>query len=135
MYERVTITKLLNADLVEVSCSSSACNGCKGSAFCTTKGRTFKAWNKNKLDLESGDSIDLFLHPARTIGGTLITLIAPLLLFPLCYYLSKGAGLGEGASFLLSLGGIALGFVAVWAYFKKQQRRYMPVVMQKQEQD
>ena len=135
MYERVTVTKLLPSGLVEVSCSTAACNGCKGAAFCNTKGRTFKAWNKNNLDLESGDCVDLFLHPARTIGSTLITLIAPLLLFPICYYLSKGAGLGEGSSFLLSLGGIGIGFVAVWAYFRSQQHRYMPVVMDKQDQD
>ena len=73
MYERVTITKLLPADLVEVSCSSSACTMCKGAMFCNNKGRTFKAWNKNKLDLASGDSINLFLPPARTIVATLIT--------------------------------------------------------------
>ena len=135
MYERVTITKLLPADLVEVSCSSSACTMCKGAMFCNNKGRTFKAWNKNKLDLASGDSIDLFLHPARTIGATLITFIIPLLLFPICYSLTKRAGLGEGTSFLLSLGGIAVGFLAVWAYFRKQQRRYMPIVMNKLDQD
>ncbi|MCK9546883.1 MAG: SoxR reducing system RseC family protein [Sphaerochaeta sp.] len=135
MHEHVTITRLLGDDLIEVSCSSAACNGCKGSAFCTTKNRTFKAWNKEKLELKSGDTINLFLHPARTIGGTLITLIAPLVLFPVCYYLSKAAGLGEGASFLLSLGGIAVGFAGVWAYFRTRQRRYMPVVIQKQDHD
>lgn len=135
MYERVTITKLLPADLVEVSCSSSACTMCKGAMFCNNKGRTFKAWNKNKLDLASGDSINLFLPPARTIVATLITFILPLLLFPICYYLCTGAGLGEGTTFLLSIGGIAVGFLAVWAYFRKQQRRYMPIVMNKLDQD
>jgi sigma-E factor negative regulatory protein RseC len=58
----------------------------------------------------------------------LITLIAPLLLFPIGYFLAVAAGLGEGPSFLIALGGIALGFVGVWIYFKKQKNHYLPVV-------
>ena len=135
MSEQVTVTHLLPGDLVEVSCTTSACNGCKGSAFCNTKGRTFKAWNRDKLPLEVGETIAIHLDQGRTIVGTLITLVVPLLLFPLCYYLVKALGLGEGASFLLALGGIGVGFLGVWLFFRKRQRRYMPIVARKQDQD
>ncbi len=135
MYEHVTITKLLADELVEVQCSTAACNGCKGAAFCNTKDRTFKAWNKDKIQLQNGDTIALYLHPARTIGATLITLITPLLLFPLCYYLAKALGLGEGLSFLSALGGIGVGFLGVWLFFKNRQRRYMPIVTAQQAND
>lgn len=135
MNEHVTITALLPGDLVEVSCTTSACSGCKGSAFCNTKNRSFKAWNKDGLALESGQTVALYLHPARTITATVITLITPLLLFPICYYLAKALGFGEGASFLSALGGIVVGFFAVWLFFRTRQRRYMPVVRQQQDHD
>ncbi len=128
MYEEVTITKVLSEDLVEVTCASAACAGCKGSGFCNAKDRSFKAGNNHQLAVDAGESIHLYLHPAKTIGSTLITLITPLLFFPICYYLAQRAGAGEGLSFLLSLGGIVLGFGIVGLFFKSRQKQYMPIV-------
>lgn len=130
MHERVTVTRLLPSDLVEVTCTSSACNGCKGAAFCNTKGKTFEAWNKHHLPVEVGQVIELFLHPGRTIGGTLITLIFPLLLFPVAYWIASKVGVGEGLSFLLGLGGITLGLAMVRLYFNRSPLRYMPIITQ-----
>lgn len=128
MYEIVTVTKILSPDMLEVSCTSSACNGCKGEAFCNTKGKRFEAWNKNKLSVQSGQSIQIYLKPSRTIIGTLITLIAPLALFPIGYYLAQMLNFSEGSSFLLALSFIGLGFVGVWLYFRRSQKQYLPVV-------
>lgn len=128
MYEIVTVTKILSPDMLEVSCTSSACNGCKGEAFCNTKGKRFEAWNKNELSVQSGQSIQIYLKPSRTIIGTLITLIAPLALFPIGYYLAQMLNLSEGSSFLLALAFIGLGFVGVWLYFRRSQKQYLPVV-------
>ena len=128
MYEVVTVTRNISPDKVEVVCTSSACSGCKGSTFCNTKGKKFEVWNENKLPVDEGQEVEIYLKPSRTIAGTLITLIAPLLLFPLGYFLAVAAGLGVGTSFLIALGGIALGFVGVWLYFKKQANHYLPVV-------
>lgn len=128
MYEIVTVNKVLSRQKVEVTCTSSACNGCKGSAFCNTKNKKFEAWNKDQIALSVGDAIEIYLQPGRTIASTLITLIAPLLLFPIAHYLAKRAGLSEGLSFLLSLGGIALGLLCVYFYFRSQGKRYLPVV-------
>ncbi|MGH0052445.1 MAG: SoxR reducing system RseC family protein [Sphaerochaetaceae bacterium] len=128
MYEVVTVAKCISSDKVEVVCNSAACKGCKGSAFCNTKGKRFAVWNQKKLPLQEGQEVEIFLQPSRTIIGTLLTLIAPLLLFPVGYYLAEAIGSSEGISFLVALGGIALGFLAVWAYFRKQQNRYLPIV-------
>ncbi|NLE14280.1 MAG: SoxR reducing system RseC family protein [Spirochaetales bacterium] len=128
MYEIVTVTKILSPEMLEVSCTSSACNGCKGAAFCNTKGKHFEAWNKTGLAVQAGQAVQIYLKPSRTIAGTLITLIVPLALFPVGYYLSQMAGFSEGASFLTALSSIGLGFLGVWFYFKTSQKRYLPVV-------
>ena len=62
MYEIVTVTKILSSEMLEVSCTSSACNGCKGEAFCNTKGKRFEAWNKTRL-ASAGWGSDLICRP------------------------------------------------------------------------
>lgn len=128
MYEIVKVTNVLSSDMLEVSCTSSACNGCKGASFCNTKGKRFEAWNKTQLPVHPGMAVQIYLHPGRTIAGTLITLLFPLVLFPIGYYLAQGGGLSEGVSFLAALSSIGLGFVGVWFYFRGSQKRYLPVV-------
>ncbi|NLK06394.1 MAG: SoxR reducing system RseC family protein [Spirochaetales bacterium] len=128
MFEIVTVTKIVSKQMLEVSCTSSACNGCKGEAFCNTKGKRFEAWNKHMLPAEPGSTVEIYLQPGRTIAGTLITLIFPLLLFPLGYYLSGRFGSGELASFFFGLLGILVGFLGVWIYFRSSQNHYLPVV-------
>lgn len=130
MYEIVTVTKILSPEMLEVSCTSSACNGCKGEAFCNTKGKRFEAWNKTRLAVQAGQAVRIYLKPSRTIAGTLITLIFPLALFPVGYYLSQLAGFSEGGSFLVALASIGLGFLFVWFYFRTSQKRYLPIVEQ-----
>ncbi|HZJ88212.1 MAG TPA: SoxR reducing system RseC family protein [Sphaerochaeta sp.] len=129
MREQVTVTAVLDEEFITVSCSSGACSGCKGSGFCNTKSRTFTAWNKDHLPLIVGDTVSLYLPTARTIGATLITLIIPLLFFPLCYYLASFFGLGEGLSFLVALGGIGIGFGLVRIFFRSREKKYMPLVV------
>lgn len=128
MFEIVTVTKIVSKQMLEVSCTSSACNGCKGEAFCNTKGKRFEAWNKHMLPARIGSTVEIYLQPGRTIAGTLITLIFPLLLFPAGYHLSDMLGSGELASFLFGILGILVGFLGVWFYFRRSQAHYLPVV-------
>ncbi len=128
MYEIVTITKVLPKQMVEVVCLSSACAGCKGETFCNTKGKKFEAFNTDNLNLAEGDQVELFLTTGRTIAGTLITLIFPLLLFPVAYFLAKFGNLSEGPAFLSGLAGILVGFVLVFFYFRKTKAKYMPTI-------
>ncbi len=88
----------------------------------------FDVSNIDGLALEKGDRVEIHLKTGRTIGGTLLTLIAPLLLFPLGYYTAKSLGAGEGICTLIALGSIALGFVGVWIYFKVNEHSYLPTV-------
>ena len=129
MYERVTIKQIFTDKSIEVSCDSSACSGCKGETFCNTKGKVFEAANPHNLPLEVGMVVELYLKPSTTIFSTLFTLIFPLAIFPLAYYLAKMAGLGEGSSMLLGLGGIVAGFVFVWVFFKIYRKRYIPQIL------
>ncbi len=129
MYEQVTIKQIFSDKRVQVSCESSACSGCKGETFCNTKGKIFEAANPHNLPLEEGMVVELFLKSSSTIFSTLFTLIFPLLLFPVAYYLAKMAGLGEGSGMFVGLGGIAVGFFLVWAFFKVHKDRFVPKIL------
>lgn len=129
MYENVTINQIFQDKRIEVSCEASACSGCKGETFCNTKGKVFEAANPHNLPLEKGMVVELFLKPSSTIFSTLLTLIFPLALFPLAYYLAKLAGVGEGASMFVGLGGIVVGFLFVWAFFKIHKERFIPQIL------
>lgn len=126
--EVVTVHDICSKDRIQVSCASESCKGCKGGLFCNTKKRVFDVSNIDGLALEKGDRVEIHLDTGRTIGGTLLTLIAPLLLFPIGYYIAKSFGVDEGISALIALGSIALGFVGVWIYFKVNERSYLPTV-------
>lgn len=129
MYENVTIKQIFNDKSIEVSCEASACSGCKGETFCNTKGKVFEAANPHNLPLREGMEVELFLKPSSTIFSTLFTLIFPLALFPLAFYLAKGAGLGEGSSMFVGLAGILAGFLIVWAFFKVHKERFVPQIL------
>ena len=128
MYETVTVNRIINDKTIEVSCTSSACRGCKGEAFCNTKGKVFEAANRKGLVIKPGMQVEVFLKPSSTITSTLITLIFPLLLFPLSYYSATALGVTEGKGTLLGLGGIIIGFLLVGIYFKYSRANYLPQI-------
>ncbi len=130
MYEVVEVVKNNNNKEVEVTCPAEICSGCSGSMFCNVKGKTFNA--KVPKDFEQinvGDKLKLYLPPAKTISSSFITLIVPLLLFPIFYLLSPFKG--EGGNFLFGLLGIVIGFIAVAIYFKINKNKYYPKVVEK----
>ncbi|AEV29041.1 Positive regulator of sigma E activity [Sphaerochaeta pleomorpha str. Grapes] len=128
MYETVTVTKVINKETIQVACASSACNGCKGETFCNKKGKDFEANNRKALALEPGMQVELFLKPSRTIAGTLITLIFPLMLFPIGYYIASALSNSEIVGMFSGLAGIGIGFLAAWAYFRAKRHQYLPQV-------
>jgi len=128
MYEDVMVAKIVSPKLVEVTCPESACKGCKGASFCNTKGQCFEALNTKRLHLEEGMHVRILLSPSKTIMSSLITLIFPLLLFPVGYFIASRLGLKEGGSVLVGLGFIAIGFTLAWLYFKKRKTEYTPTV-------
>lgn len=128
MFEHVIVEKVLSPTKVLVVCSSSACAGCKGELFCNNKGRSFEASNELGLPLKPGDAVELHLKTGRTIFSSFVTLIFPLLFFPLVFWILSRQGMSQMVSLLGGLGGIGFGFLLAWIYFRKTNNRYLPTV-------
>ncbi|MGD1822006.1 MAG: SoxR reducing system RseC family protein [Pleomorphochaeta sp.] len=130
MYEIVEVIKNNENKFIEVACPSDTCTHCSGSMFCNVKGKTFTAKvPKNFEKIEIGDRIKIYLPPARTISTSFITLMVPLLMFPLFFLLSPFKS--EGYQFLFGILGIILGFIGVGIYFKVNKNKYYPKVIEK----
>lgn len=127
MYERVEVVKKNSNNTIDVCCPTKACENCSGTAFCNVKGKTFEAYvKKEHADIKVGDQAELYLPPSRTISSTFITLMIPLLCFPLFYFIFPLEN--ENLRFIISLLGIVVGFFFVNIYFKKTMGKYYPTV-------
>lgn len=128
MYETVeVINKNIEKHIIEVSCPRTICENCTGSSFCNVKGKTFDAIVPEEFkDIKVGDKARLFLPPKRTISSTFITLMIPLLCFPLFYVLFPVNSVL--IHFLIGVLGIVAGFGGVAIYFKKTKLNYIPSV-------
>ncbi len=84
MYERAKVVSV-EKDGVMLSCSTSACTGCKGKMFCNIKEQLFEATNPKELSLQVGDEVEIYLHPKQAIFQSFSMLIFPLLLFLVGY--------------------------------------------------
>ena len=130
MVEIVEVVKINDNNSVEVTCPTTACKGCSGSMFCNVKGKTFSAKvDKDFEKINVGDNLKIYLPPARTISTSFITLMIPLLMFPIFYLLSPFNT--EGYKFLFGLVGIVIGFVGVGIYFHFSKSKYYPKVLEK----
>ncbi len=130
MYEQASVVSIKKDGMVKVTCGSSACANCKTSAFCSTKDREFEAYNKTGNSLNSGDVVELYLPPGKTIFAGFIALLLPVLLFPLGYYLPVilKLSVGEGIQILFGLGGIAVGFLIGRLFSKIKGKDYIPEI-------
>jgi sigma-E factor negative regulatory protein RseC len=105
MNEHVIVEKVLSPTRVTVVCSTTACVGCKGEMFCTNKGRSFEASKPLFMNLKPGDPVDVHLKTGRTIASSFITLIIPLLFFPVVFFILSKVGASEMVSLFGGLGG------------------------------
>ncbi|MFA7371049.1 MAG: SoxR reducing system RseC family protein [Sphaerochaetaceae bacterium] len=130
MYEQASVIKIEKDGMVTVACGSSACASCKAGAFCRTKDREFNAYNKTGKALKSGDIVELFLPPGKTIFAGFIALLLPVLLFPLGYYIAPllGLNVSEGIQILFGIIGIAVGFLIGRLFSKVKGKEYIPTV-------
>lgn len=128
MYETVeVIKKNIENHRIEVTCPRTICENCSGSTFCNVQGKLFEAFVPTEFEeIKIGDKARLFLPPARTISSTFITLMVPLLCFPLFYIIFPFNGVL--IHFLMGVLGIVAGFGGVAIYFKKTKRNYIPAV-------
>ncbi len=121
-------------ETVTLSCSalSGGCKSCRANSFCSVNGHNFDALNTDKLDLKSGDTVEIYLPTGRTVFSGFMVLIFPLIMFIVLFL--AGSGLfhqGDGVSTLLGLGGLALGFAVTALYNKVYRTRNTPRVIKK----
>lgn len=130
MVEIVEVVRMNDELSVEVTCPTSGCKSCSGHMFCNVKGKTFSAEvDKDFEQINPGDKLKIYLPPGRTIFSSFVTLIFPLLLFPLFYIMLPNAG--EGMRFLFSIFGVAVGFALAAIYFHYSKSKYYPKVIEK----
>jgi sigma-E factor negative regulatory protein RseC len=137
MYEHAMVTAIGNNRKISVTCQTESCANCHAGAFCSTKGKTFLAKNSNELPLKVGDEVELYLPPGRTILAGVITLMVPLMLFPVGYYLPQIL-MTTPSELIRILGGfvgIAGGFMISRIFSKVKANEYSPEITRKIENE
>ncbi len=125
----VTVKKTNKDGTVLVGCDNSACAGCHAKMFCNNKDQNeYLALNCKKLELNAGDTVELFLPPGKTILSTVLVFALPLALFPLGYLLGGLLPLNEVQKALCGIGFMALAFFLASLFFTHNKRKLMPVV-------
>ena len=116
-----------------LKCTSAGCTSCAGNSFCNIKEHTYTALNPQKIEFESGDEVEVFLPPGKTIFSGFLILIFPLILFIAGFLLTgvvvKGAG--EGLQALGGFIGLAVGFGVGFLFGRLKKREYMPTIQKK----
>ena len=130
MYERASVVTVNADDTVTVMCTTEACSNCQAGAFCSTKGKTFTAHNDTGIPLHTGDTVELYLPPGKTIIAGFIALLVPILLFPVGYYLPSlvSHDIAEWVRIIAGIGGIALGFGISRTFSRLKSREYTPQI-------
>ena len=130
MIEQGKITDI-NGEEIILSCSSlsGGCKSCSGNSFCSVNGKVFSALNDKKIDLESGDTVEIYLPPGRTVFAGFMVLIFPLLTFILFYVAGSWIFRGsEGLGVLSGILGLAAGFGITFTYNKVSKRKNTPQI-------
>jgi sigma-E factor negative regulatory protein RseC len=90
----------------------------------------FEAVNPERIAVEAGDIVDIYLPPGKTVLAGFLVLIVPLLLFA-AGYLITGSVLpeaSEGIKAVFGIIGLVVGFLLSFSYGKKRKADSMPVI-------
>lgn len=130
MYTGARVIKINSDKTVLVGCSSQACNACKVRMFCNSKNdSSFPARNCKNLDLKVGDSVELFLPPAKTVFSTALVFVLPLMFFPIGYLICKKVfAVNEIINALCGFSAMATAFCFSAVFIRKQKDSLMPVI-------
>ncbi len=124
-------------ETVTLSCSalSGGCKSCKANSFCSVNGHTFDAINRGKLNLKSGDLVEIYLPTGRTLFSGFMVLIFPLILF-IIFFLTGSVllKLGDGPSTAFGIGGLAAGFAITAVYNKVSRIKNTPRITKRLEE-
>ncbi len=134
MYERGTVTAVEN-NIISVTCGKPEhCKSCAAaSLFCNVKTKEFKALNSNNLDIKTGDDVEIYVSPSKTIGYSFSILIFPLIMFFIGYYLIAKLTntLSDGVKIIGGFAGLAAGFAIAFLYNSFTKKQKYPVITKK----
>ena len=130
MKKEVTIQQT-DGGRITAGCDRSACEGCKGSFFCTSKKASFEVLNPDGISLSPGDTAEIDMPSSKTLFSVFMSLGLPLLMFLPGYAVAALFTEGEGLRFLGAMAGVAVGFGIAAIYFHARRREYMPKVTRK----
>ena len=130
MRKEVTIQQA-DGERITAGCDRSACEGCKGSFFCTSKKASFEVLNPEKIDLSVGDTAEIDMPSSKTLFSVFMSLGLPLLMFLPGYFITAILTESEGLRFLGAIAGVAVGFGIAAIYFHVKKKEYMPRVIRK----
>ncbi len=125
------VTILQSDKSIIAGCDKSACEGCKGSFFCTTKNTTFEVLNPENIKLSEGDVAEIDMPSSKTLFSIFMSLGLPLLMFLPGYFVGSLLSPADGVKFISAIIGVALGFGISAIYFHWKKKEYMPKVLRK----
>lgn len=130
MKKEVTIQQN-EGGIITAGCDKSACEGCKGSLFCTSKKTTFEVLNPENISLSAGDKAEIDMPSSKTLMSVFMSLGLPLIMFLPGYFIAAAFSGSDGIRLLGALSGVAAGFLIAAAYFHFRKKEYMPKVTRK----
>ena len=130
MRKEVTIQQ--NEDgTITAGCDRNACEGCKGSFFCTSKKTTFEVLNPENIELKAGDKAEIDMPSSKTLFSVFISLGLPLIMFLLGYFIASLFSESDGIRLIGAIIGVAIGFAIAAVYFHFRKREYIPRIIRK----
>ncbi|MCF7953033.1 MAG: SoxR reducing system RseC family protein, partial [Spirochaetales bacterium] len=121
----------MDKELVHLACiDEGSCASCSGKHFCNVTGKTFTAVNKQHLDIHTGDDVEVFLPPGKTIFSGFMVMMVPLIFFIIGFMLTRYAApqSGEGLQALGGFLGLAFGFLTAYVFGLSQKKKNQPLI-------
>lgn len=125
------IVRSLDGEVIKLACGhNEGCCSCS-SSFCSADTHLFEATNPKGFELKTGDTVDIYLPPGKTVMAGFLVLILPLLLFAAAYLISGQLidDATEGSKAIFGLLGLAGGFFFSFSFSKKRKASSMPVIV------
>ena len=126
------IVREIHGENVLLECMDHACEACS-SAFCSPKARTFSAYNGDRIDIQTGDRVEVTIPTGRAIRASFVALMLPVLCLAGAYLLLQRLfpGAAEALHVLGSFGGLVLGFGISYLISRAAGPKDMPLIVSK----
>lgn len=117
--------------MIKVGCSTSSCSGCHNEAFCSNKDTSYEALNKDNIDLEEGDTVEVEIPEKRAVFTIFMSLLFPLLMFLPGYFTGRAFSDNEIVMALTGFLFIGIGFLISYLFFRGKRGEYSPYIIRK----